>query len=514
MYSSPEIIPCVNTSCSIWKGEQNNGISSPSQENNEDLEIDDDGGLGNASAGASNGSQKLPRLYINCAAPPTKRYILKKYADRTNAGNIPQANGGPAAMLLDGGNSELPEVHPAVASAEIPPTVEYRFCAAGPRYHFACLPPDAQIQIAGPYLGQTGQNLWYPTNLDRDNEQYLSQYCGYGKVPLGSLSSSPSVQLTFQLVHAACVAGNPCKGFVPGYSEEQRIELRKVLSAALHVLRSAYRPLPDSRTGLDICPWLLQGLSFADGPFAADFSQTYVAVLAIGSTIVGASCLRSLGGGLAEVPVFGIRQEVQRNGLGELLLSQIERVLMGAKMDMVIMPGMVVPGWSLSPASFHEIEIPGPTQAQWGYTVAARHEMQRIARHRPLSFPGVFTCVKRLTGAGASPRVEPRALPAALQLNPDIDVSKLQEKKSIEFRRDNKLGGPPLKMSAPAGGELYVKPAEPPALILPFLKKEKEQGIGTGKAEKQNEVKIRKVWLPLVMVLQLVMVIKLDLVRE
>lgn len=48
---------------------------------------------------------------------------------------------------------------------------------------------------------------------------------------------------------------------------------------------SCYEPLPDSRTGADMLPWLLRGAVLADGQ--ADYSGMHTALLYAGRALVG-----------------------------------------------------------------------------------------------------------------------------------------------------------------------------------------------------------------------------------
>ena len=138
--------------------------------------------------------------------------------------------------------------------------------------------------------------------------------------------SSPPI-VYFQLIRGAAVAfSSSCTGFTPAYTDDQKKDLRLILSAARAIVQECYAPILDSRTGADIIPWLLRGASFDNG--RVDFSSFYTGVLYVDHSVVGVVCLRTSGpAGPAEVPVFCIRPEVQRQGLGTLLLGVVEKII-------------------------------------------------------------------------------------------------------------------------------------------------------------------------------------------
>lgn len=125
-------------------------------------------------------------------------------------------------------------------------------------------------------------------------------------------------------------------GFFPALTTTQRAEQRRLLSAALGVLTSVCPALPDTHTGLNMLPLLLQGWS---GPgLHVDLSTSRVAVLCAGSVVVGAAVLRLLGADVAEVPLLAVRRDVQHNGLGRVLLAAVERQCLDAGVQAVVMP--------------------------------------------------------------------------------------------------------------------------------------------------------------------------------
>lgn len=153
----------------------------------------------------------------------------------------------------------------------------------------------------------------------------------------GEEPPAASLPLSLLVVRGAAVASPAdCRGHAPAYNPEQRQQLQVALSAALRVvhrcgrlpaaalsssssgclclhtsgwgvllalrriplrflaglltppicpIRSCYEPLPDSRTGADMLPWLLRGAVLAGGE--ADYSAMHSALLYAGPAVVG-----------------------------------------------------------------------------------------------------------------------------------------------------------------------------------------------------------------------------------
>ena len=74
-----------------------------------------------------------------------------------------------------------------------------------------------------------------------------------------------------------------CRGIAPRYDAAATAQLREVLYAARHVLTEATGGLPDSRTGQDLLPMLLQGK--AAHQRIVDFSRFHTAALWLGPTL-------------------------------------------------------------------------------------------------------------------------------------------------------------------------------------------------------------------------------------
>lgn len=175
----------------------------------------------------------------------------------------------------------------------------------------------------------------------------------------GASSSATTIPLSLLVVRGAAVASPAdCRAHAPAYSPEQRLQLRAALSAALHVLHrcvrrcmcslcssvlsacsmlswspvipaglttatsklthlpnspvrtrcSCFEPLPDSRTGADMLPWLLRGAVLVPGE--ADYSAFNTAVLYAGPVVVGVGKLLPRGScavlsGFALLLLFG-----------------------------------------------------------------------------------------------------------------------------------------------------------------------------------------------------------------
>jgi hypothetical protein len=369
-------------------------------------------------------------------------------------------------------------------------------------------------------------------------QRILAECCALGAIPIGQVNAATNpLQISFQLIHTAAATAtapaapspitNPTttksprsrgrtssktssssatpRIVMPAYSEAQKSDLRNILSAAFHLVHTVYTPLFDSRTGVDILPWLFRGKTFTKSEFT-DYSTMHVAVLYVGSTIAGVACVRSLGTGIAEIPIFLVREELRRNRLGENFLAQIEKVLYHAGIELIITPAMILPGWPFTPSSFPRENIPAaapssegaeaaadthfpvapplPMQFKWGYTLGTKEEMQRIANVRPLAFPGVYTCVKRLCHQEEEEEEEedveknsvevvegqtnslisntkplvPRTLPSSLAIAPEIHVEFLRLMGFIELRSDQGKSDV-IRMNAAPGYELVIKTA-------------------------------------------------------
>ena len=121
------------------------------------------------------------------------------------------------------------------------------------------------------------------------------------------------------------------------------------------MVHAALPPLPDAHTGMDMIPLLLQGWS---GPgLAADLSTYYTALLCGGETVVAVAVVRLLGADAAEMPVLAVRPDLQRNGLGRLMLASIERLCREAGVPALLMPCLLPSGVWLSLRRPHHVLI-------------------------------------------------------------------------------------------------------------------------------------------------------------
>lgn len=82
-----------------------------------------------------------------------------------------------------------------------------------------------------------------------------------------------------------------CRGVAPRYDEAASVQLRAVLYAARHILAEAMGGLPDSRTGKDLLPLLLQGAVLPKKQRLVDFSRFHTATLWLGPTLAAAGML-------------------------------------------------------------------------------------------------------------------------------------------------------------------------------------------------------------------------------
>ncbi|KAL4428317.1 hypothetical protein ABPG75_002406 [Micractinium tetrahymenae] len=266
----------------------------------------------------------------------------------------------------------------------------------------------------------------------------LAAVCSAGLLPLGSIAEGARaggggaggvdarapLPLSLLVVRgAAAAAPGDCRGHAPAYTPEQREQVQVALSAALQVLHSCYEPIPDSRTGADILPWLLRGAVLAGGE--ADYSGMHTALLYAGSALAAVAVFRSFGE-CAELPVLAVRPELQRrNGLGRLLLAAVERLLLQAGAQWLLMPGFTADGHPYLPPppppaaadglqQVQQAPAPPPAllQAKWGYSLAPPEQALAASQHPLVRLPGLLFACKQL---GAESVLPPPRLPRRLQ---------------------------------------------------------------------------------------------------
>ncbi|PSC69844.1 oxidoreductase [Micractinium conductrix] len=202
----------------------------------------------------------------------------------------------------------------------------------------------------------------------------------------GSADARAPLPVSLLVVRGAAVAApGTCRGYAPAYSPDQQEQLQAVLSAALHVVHSCYAPIPDSRTGADIIPWLLRGAVLGGG--AADFSATHAALLLLGEAVAGVAVFRSFGA-IAELPLLAVRPELQRrNGLGGLLLAAVEHLLLQAGAQWLFTPAFTADGQPYlphrmpPPAGGQQDVAPALLQGKWGYGLAPAEQALAAASH-------------------------------------------------------------------------------------------------------------------------------------
>eukprot|EP00887_Chlorella_sp_A99_P004963 scaffold4.g4963.t1 len=375
----------------------------------------------------------------------------------------------PSAPPYDDACAAVPTEQAGAAAGALPPEADIRCAVSGRRHHFGCLPAEAQRQLAQQQEQQAAgeRQPWFVCPQTQQIAIRLAALCARGVVPLGVAAPAPGaasgsadgqgVAYSFQLIRgAAAAAPATCTGVAPAYALEQRRQLQRVLSAALHVLHSCFEPLLDSRTGGDTLAWLLRGAVLADG--AADHSGYHTVVLYAGNTVVAAGVLHVLGPVLAELPVLAARAEVQRNRLGPLLLAAVERLLLELGVQSLLTPAFVAPG--IPNIAFPEVggqdpgaEPPPPLpllQARWGYEMAPREALLAAAAFPLVRMPGQLLAHKRL---GPSTVLAPPPLPPRLVLNADTDVRRL-----VREGRAVIAASPPV----PAGAPAAPPPAAPP----------------------------------------------------
>ncbi|PRW44524.1 oxidoreductase [Chlorella sorokiniana] len=297
--------------------------------------------------------------------------------------------------------------------------------------HWGCFPPEFAEQLRRIAFTQPCISC----ALAATTSQRLAAVCAAGLLPLGSIAegaraaggstaadagsgSSGFVPLPLSLLvvrGAAVAAPADCRGHSPAYAPEQRRQLQVSLSAALQVLHSCYDPLPDSRTGADMLPWLLRGAVLAGG--RADYSGVHTALLYAGRAVVGVAVFRCFGE-VAELPLLAVRPELQqRNGLGRLLLAAVEQLLLAAGAKVLLMPGFAADGSPYLPAQaaaggVQPVQPPPLLQSKWGYALAKREQLLASCQHPLLRLPGVLLVSKALSSSSVLP---PPRLPQRLQ---------------------------------------------------------------------------------------------------
>lgn len=231
-----------------------------------------------------------------------------------------------------GGGGDFKQIATDTKAAAPPkPTQEVRCAASGQKYHYRCLVNNRSKSTT--LENSTSSSISPPYFSSMESELVnarLAKVAAAGAVPL-SLGGD-SMEFKVQVIRNAAVLGNASSsnnsdvvGYVPAYTDEQKAELRSVLSAARQILNSGYTKIYDSRTGDDVMPWLLKGSKISKD---ADYSSMHTAVLYAKGTLVAVALFRVFGSGPAEVPLLVVRPEVRRQGLGRLMLGALEHLLL------------------------------------------------------------------------------------------------------------------------------------------------------------------------------------------
>jgi hypothetical protein len=304
---------------------------------------------------------------------------------------------------------------------------EIRSCGGDLRAHYGCLLKIHREGVEG--SEDLSKRRWYATTGEEQANKQLAEICARGAMSLCSLEDG--TQVAFQLIRPAAAAQTTktLRGFVPLYSADQRVELRRILSASLLVLQSSYSMVLDSRTDGDVIAWMMRGGCFASG--GTDYTGMHVAVLYANGIVVSVGCFQILSSTLAQVPLLATRIELQGNRLGELLLSRIELVLSGLGIENVITPAFIIPNYAYTPATMPPQAGPLPPPVQhkaWGYCLASKSQMYDWSRHRHLfRMSGVVFATKslqqkRIENMGP---LQPRKLPKHFTLNPGTATESL-----------------------------------------------------------------------------------------
>lgn len=205
-------------------------------------------------------------------------------------------------------------------------------CLSGLRYHLGCLRAPAQEVV------RRGRP-WCRTAVHHMISAGLATLCAQGLMSCGTLGDGTPIH--WQLICGAAVSApqmQTCRGFAPRHTAEQQQGLRQALAAARFVLGECFSRLWDSRLGVDLVPWMLQGKCSPDRRL--DFSGFHTAVLWAGGTVVSVGSLRVFGPELAEVDLLATRQELQGNGLAHILQQALESALLALGVRLVAMPAL------------------------------------------------------------------------------------------------------------------------------------------------------------------------------
>lgn len=271
-----------------------------------------------------------------------------------------------------------------------------------------------------------GGKAWYNGKEENVLEKVVS-FCSQGAIHVGRYACGAT--LSFQIIHPAAVSSSgEAQGITPKYSDQHRESLRRVLSSCLYILKDSYDEVWDSRTGTDLISMMLQGAS--KRPWV-DFSDIFVAVMYIDSTVASVCCFRLLGDSMAEIPLITSRQEIRGCKAGMTLLSKLEQCLHVCGIQKVAMPAMYCPNHAYLPAFHPQGEpLPPPSQQKFGYDIAKANVVAKILSHRGVRLPGV-PWVQKETNPLEWPEWREKCANIRIKLADSVDLYTFLEKDHI-----------------------------------------------------------------------------------
>lgn len=379
-------------------------------------------------------------------------------------------------------------------------------CCCQP-HHLSCLSATARQRLL------QKQEPWLCSDSCRTISRHLAQLCSQGMMQVDALSDGTPV--SWQLIQPAAVAlaSQPyhagaaqdrqygCStAHAPGYSAHDAALLKQVLADAGSILFRQLGPVHDVRTWQDTLPWLLSGLRRKTPGGLVDVSNTHVAVLWVGATVVSVSVVRVFGKGMYEVLLSATAPGLQGKQLGKLLARCVEQSLRSVNvgfsaMAAVIRPAVgisLVPPFEDAPTPHDPLDVDllvkpedvvnvadntasgsgqlllkttiGTFVRSWaitlGYHLAGGAECDQLARYPLRRYSYVGYLVKKLTKATAIAPVKMptvRAVPA-----PQVDVSSSPASPRVTGprspRSSNKQRLPPAGKGHTAGHAAVAQP--------------------------------------------------------
>ena len=262
--------------------------------------------------------------------------------------------------------------------------------ASGARAHSACVDQFPAGLANGEPFDRDG---------DRATLTALAKVCLRGATSIGSYACNKRV--SFQIIHAAAAAGREIHGVTPRYTQAQKESLRKIISAAWVVVKDSYEEIWDSRTGVNLAPMMLQGVS--NRPYL-DFSGMFIAALFIESSIVSVACFRVLGP-VAELPIVATRQELRGNKAASTLLARLDHELHKIGVKVLMTQATYKEGphrfYPYTPAlNPPGVALPPPGQDAFGFQIAHKEHVDLVVAREGFIVPGI-SWAERETGKWA-----------------------------------------------------------------------------------------------------------------